>query len=392
MPMAYSKSFSFLISILLFIFHNFHVSTAQKIKGGYWFPGSSFAVSDINSTLYTHLFCAFADLNASTYQVTISSSNAPQFSTFTQTVQKKNPSVKTLLSIGGGASNPSTFSAMASQAGRRKTFIDSSIQLARSNNFHGLDMDWEYPSTSTDMTNYGFLIREWRTALVNEARNSGKQILLLVGAVFYSSNYYSLNYTIQDVINAFDFVNVMAYDFYGPNWYPNFTAPPAALYALNHPAANRVSGDMGIRDWIGSGMPASKLVLGVPFYGYAWRLLNSNNRGLFDRANGSAFGGDGSMGYSQIREFVSQNRAACTFNSTVVSDYCSSGTTWIGYDDVQSVSAKVAYAKTNNLGGHFVWHVGADYNWVLSQAGERVCLQWSFLYSIFLFYLYQYYY
>ena len=105
-----------------------------------------------------------------------------------------------------------------------------------------------------------------------------------------------------------------------------------------------------------------------------------------------ASGGDGSMGYSQIREFVSQNRAACTFNSTVVSDYCSSGTTWIGYDDVQSVSAKVAYAKTNNLGGHFVWHVGADYNWVLSQAGERVCLQWSFLYSIFLFYLYQYYY
>ncbi|TKY54729.1 Chitotriosidase-1 protein [Spatholobus suberectus] len=298
MAMAYSKKFPFLISILLFVLH-LHVSTAQTaIKGGYWFPASGFAVSNINSSLFTHLFCAFADVNPNTYQVTISSSNAPQFSTFTQTVQQKNPSVKTLLSIGGGASNPSIFSAMASQASTRKSFIDSSIQLARSNNFHGLDLDWEYPSTGSDMTNYGSLIREWRSALLSESRTSGNPVLLLVAAVFYSSKYYSLEYPIQAITCSLDWANIMAYDFYGPNWYPNRTAPPAALYALNN-SANRVSGDEGIRAWIGSGVPAKKLVLGVPFYGYAWRLLNPNNPGLFAPANGSAIAGDGSIGYTQ---------------------------------------------------------------------------------------------
>ncbi|KAK7388338.1 hypothetical protein VNO78_23153 [Psophocarpus tetragonolobus] len=336
MAMAYSKKYPFVISLVLLVLH-FHASSAA-MKGGYWFR-----------------------------EIRIPSANAAQFSTFTQTVQQKNPSVKTLLSIGGGASNPSTFSSMASQASSRKTFIDSSIQVARSNNFHGIDVDWEYPSSLSDMSNYGILLREWRSALVSEARTSGKAALFLAAAVFYSSSYHSLPYDVQALSESLDWLNVMAYDFYGPLWYPNRTAPPAALYAVNHSAANQVSGDIGIRAWIGSGMAANKLVLGLPFYGYAWRLLNVNNNGLFAPANGSAFAGDGSIGYNGIRAFISQNRAPCVYNSSAVSNYCYSGTTWIGYDDVQSISTKVTYAKTNKLCGHFVWHVGADYNWVLSQ-------------------------
>jgi chitinase len=33
--------------------------------------------------------------------------------------------------------------------------------VARSNNFHGLDLDWEYPSTKEEMTNFGSLLNEW---------------------------------------------------------------------------------------------------------------------------------------------------------------------------------------------------------------------------------------
>ncbi|CAJ1944778.1 unnamed protein product [Sphenostylis stenocarpa] len=157
--MANSKRFPFLIPFLLFMLH-LHVSTAE-INGGHNF------LFKLRSVLI-----------------------------FTQTVQRKNPSVKTLLSIGGGASDPSTFSTMASQPSSRKSFIDSSIQLARSNNFHGLDLDYEYPSSSSDMQNLGVLIREWRTALFSEARTSGKQVLLLALAAFINSNYYSLNYPI----------------------------------------------------------------------------------------------------------------------------------------------------------------------------------------------------
>ncbi|KAI6682423.1 hypothetical protein NL676_036304 [Syzygium grande] len=93
--------------ILLFLCFSFlsllqiNSCMAQNVKGGYWFLGSGVAAADIDSTLFTHLFCAFADLDASTNQVVISSSNAQSFAAFTSDVQQKNPSVVTLLSIGG---------------------------------------------------------------------------------------------------------------------------------------------------------------------------------------------------------------------------------------------------------------------------------------------------
>ncbi|KAH7546213.1 class V chitinase [Ziziphus jujuba] len=364
-----SKTSPFLFSIFFFLLglHSCAGQTAN-VKAVYWFPDSEFPVSSINSTLFTHIFCAFADLNNTTYQVTISSANAAKFKNFTQTVQQKNPNVKTLLSIGGGRADKDAFASMASQASRRKSFIDSSINLARSNNFHGLDLDWEYPDTATKYANFGTLLSEWRTAIANEARISGETTLLLTAAVFRSSNYYSLSYPVRSVSDNLDWINVMSYDFYGPGWSPNFTAPPAALYSG---ASGQVNGDAGIRDWIQSGVAARKIVLGLPFYGYAWRLVNSNNRGLFAPANGSAISGDGSIGYGQIRNFISQNKATTVYNGTVVTDYAYSGTTWIGYDDTQSVSTKVSYAKGKGLLGYFAWHVGADSNWVLSQTASR---------------------
>ena len=363
-----SKTLPYVFSTLLFLLQ-LHFSAGQTVvQAAYWFPGSGFPVSSIDSTLFTHLFCAFADLNPTTYQVTISSSNTAQFSTFTQTVQQKNPSVQTLLSIGGGGADATTFASMASQASTRKSFIDTSITLARSNNFNGLDLDWEYPSTATEFTNLGLLLNEWRAAVASESTSSGNSPLLLVAAFFYSSNYYSLNYPIQAITNSLDWVNVMAYDFYAPPSYssPNLTGPPAALYN----PTSQVSGDSGIKSWIQAGVPAQKLVLGVPFYGYAWTLVNANDNGIFAPANGAAISSDGSITYSQIKDFITQNSATAVFNSTIVTDYCYSGTTWIGYDDTQSISTKVTYAKGNGLLGYFAWHVGGDPNSVLSQTGS----------------------
>ncbi|CAL1358855.1 unnamed protein product [Linum trigynum] len=343
-------------------------SPAAVVRGGYWFPESGFASSAINSKLFTHLFCAFAGVDPQTFRLTVPDANQPQFSTFTQTVQRQNPSVKTLLSIGGGNANLTTLAAMASQPGRRKAFIGSSISLARSYNFHGLDLDWEYPSDTTQMANFGALLAEWRAAVAEEAGSSGKPPLFLSAAVLYLSYYYSpsVPYPVQTISNSLDWINLMAYDFYGP-WLPTMTAPPAALYN----PGRRESGDNGVNSWIESQFPAEKIILGMPFFGWSWRLVDPENHELYSPANGKALAGDGSAGYDLINAFVAQNRGTKVFNSTVVSDYCYSGTTWIGYDDVQSVSTKVAYAKNRGLGGYFAWHVGADDNWTLSTTASQ---------------------
>ncbi|OAY31428.1 class V chitinase [Manihot esculenta] len=360
-----TKVFPLFFAALLFLLQ-FHSSSAQNaVRGAYWYYGSGFQVSEIESNLFTHLFCAFADLDPQTNQVTIPSGSQAQFFTFTQIVQRKNPSVKTLLSIGGGGGDKvaAAFDSMASQASSRKTFIDSSISLARAYNFHGLDLDWEYPNTTTQMTNFGLLLNEWRAAVAAEAQNSGRTPLLLSAAVLYLSYYYSTSvpYPIQAVSNSLDWINLMAYDFYGPGW-SNVTGPPAALY---NPGTT-VSGDYGVTSWINAGLQANKIVLGFPFFGRAWQLANASENGFFADTVGAAL--TDAVIYSEIEEFIDDNDITALYNGTYVSNYCYFGTTWIGYDDTQSVSAKVSYVKDKALLGYFAWQVsGDDDDWTLSR-------------------------
>ncbi|XP_020267030.1 acidic mammalian chitinase-like, partial [Asparagus officinalis] len=125
-----------------------------------------------------------------------------------------------------------------------------------------------------------------------------------------------------------------------------------------------------------AGLPANKIVLGLPYYGYAWALANPNNHGLGAKANGPASGpgidSDGSITYSSVRDFIQTNNAVEVYDATVVVNYCYAGSTWIGYDDVASISAKVKYAKGKALRGYFAWAVHGDYNWVLSKNAKSV--------------------
>ncbi|PNY09053.1 glycoside hydrolase family 18 protein [Trifolium pratense] len=362
--MAYSKKHSFLlISTLLMILQLQFSSAKAAIKGGYWYSDSGLAVSDIDPSYFTHLFCAFADLDSNTNQVTISSTNAASFSTFTQTIQAKSSSVQTLLSIGGGGGSAlaQKFANMASQASSRKSFIDSSIQLARDNNFNGLDLDWEYPSSDTDKTNFGLLITEWRAAVAQEASSSGNPALLLSAAVGGSDQITPLQYYPgQDIADNLDWVNVMTYDLFTSDSYPTVTQPPAPL---KNPTG-QFSAEEGITKWIGLGVPKSKLALGLPFYGFKWSLADPNDHGLFDTATQ----GLGAVKYKDIINAGAQ----VVYNSTYVTNYCFTGTDWYGYDDTQSISAKVDYAKQNGLFGYFSWHIEQDSNWALSQAGQYI--------------------
>ncbi|XXG58922.1 hypothetical protein AAC387_Pa04g1104 [Persea americana] len=97
------------LSWSLFYLHLNPTSAQTPVKAGYMSSDSELPISNINSALFSHLFCAFVDLNPQSNQF-----YATLFSTITQTVQQKNPNVKNLLSIGGGNSNSTYFAAMAS--------------------------------------------------------------------------------------------------------------------------------------------------------------------------------------------------------------------------------------------------------------------------------------
>ncbi|CAK9177368.1 unnamed protein product [Ilex paraguariensis] len=220
---------------------------------------------------------------------------------------------------------------MASNSASQKTFIDPSINWARS---------------------------------YAEAKNSSKPPLILTASVSFAPTVDGLNYPIQSISSGLNWINVMAYDFFDPTR-SKFTNSHAALYD----SIGQVSASYGIGAWIQAGITAKKLVLGMPFYGYSRRLVNANNHGVLAPANGLVGSDMGAITYHQIKAFITQNKATTVYNATIVSDYCYAGTTWIGYDDKQITSTKVSYAKQKGLLGYFAWRVAADYNWGLSQQG-----------------------
>ena len=361
---------------IVFISLKFQSSKAQSwIKAGYWYSDSEFTIYDIDSKLFTHLICAFADVNSSSFELSISFSNEHYFSTFTDTVKQKNPSITTLLSIGGGLADYSVLSQMVSNSSHRKSFIDSSIKLARLNGFQGLDLCWVSANTSSDMTNMGILFKEWQNATSSEARNSSQAELILTAAVHYSPDVEDTSFPVDSIRSYLDWIHVMAYDYYMPQSV-NITGAQAALF---DPSSN-VNTDLGIKAWIGKGIPSSKLVLALPYYGYAWTLVNPKENRIGAPASGPAISEDGSMAYKAIKVYIERNNAEVMYNDTYVVNYCSVGSTWIGFDDVEVVKVKVSYAQEKKLLGYVAWHIANDDNWVLSLAGMRP----QFSFKIFL--------
>ncbi|KAK9947384.1 hypothetical protein M0R45_003013 [Rubus argutus] len=353
----------------------FHVLLALKlepseartwIKVGYWYSGSDFPMSGINSSLFTHLIYAFAAVNSSSYELSVSSSERSYYSTFTETVKKKNPSITTLLSIGGGDANYSVLSTLVSSYSHRNSFIQSSIKLARLNGFQGLDLCWVSANTSSDMSNLAILFQEWRVAVNSEAATNQ---LILTAAVHYSPDLEDSSFPIDSIKNNLDWVHVLGYDYYTPQR-SKFTGAHAALY---NPSSN-ANTDYGIKAWIRSGLSASKLVLGLPFYGYAWTLVNpSKDNSIGAPAIGPAITKGGALSYKYINGYIQKYGAGSdvVYNAAYVAKYCVIGSIWIGFDDAEIVRLKVSYAKEKGLLGYFVWQVSLDDNWSLSLAAAK---------------------
>ncbi|KAJ8753121.1 hypothetical protein K2173_017674 [Erythroxylum novogranatense] len=363
------RTFIIFLFFFLSVSSKFQCSKSQEtwIQAGYWYSASELPVSDVDSSLFTHLIYAFAFINSSTYKLYINSSTEQSFSRFTSTIKRKNPSAISLLSIWAGREDLEIFSSMISDSFHRKSFIDSSINMARINDYGGLELTGVVPSMRLNMTNLGTLFDEWRGAAASESKNSGKSELLLIMAGYYSPSLDSVTYPIGSLIRNLDWIEIVAYDYYVPTK-SNLTGAHAALYGT----LSQANTDRGIREWLRTGLSASKLVLGLPYHGYAWQLVNPKDNFIGAPAFGPAITTDGSMGYKSIKFFIQNhgNGKTSSFNSTYVVNCFTVGSNWFNFDDVEAIRAKVAYAKEKKLSGYSVFQLSNDDNWLLSKAAQ----------------------
>ncbi|KAL2322113.1 hypothetical protein Fmac_026492 [Flemingia macrophylla] len=93
------------------------------------------------------------------------------------------------------------------------------------------------------MSNMGSLFEKWRKAAKSEAADSSIQELIITASVQFRQGLVSTSYPVESIWNNLNWVHVMAYDYYMPQW-ANFTAAHVALYDPN----SSVNTDRGFDD------------------------------------------------------------------------------------------------------------------------------------------------
>jgi GH18 family chitinase len=152
--------------------------------------------------------------------------------------------VKVLVSIAGGGKHP--YYARLLQDDHREALVSNLVAIVKRYGLDGIDVDIEGGDIDE---NYDNFVLELSKALKQQDK-----LITAAVAVFYKGAYTDRE------LSAFDFVNVMSYDHTGP-WEPDKPGPHAtygeAVSDLDYFTTERA-------------MPAGKLGLGVPFYGYAF--------------------------------------------------------------------------------------------------------------------------
>jgi chitinase len=292
--------------------------------------------------------------------------------------QSRGKSLRLIFAVGGASSSSaSAFSAIAADSAHRQHFVTSCIQLLQQQGFDGLDIDWEYPATPADITNATALMSAFRGSL-NAAGNdpyTGVPYLLTMDV---PAGWYSSQFDPAGIAPSVNWVNVMTYDFAGC-WGMTNTGHNSPLKgSIDDPDGSSNDGQDAVLDWISRGMPAAKINYGLPYYGKAFQaLLNLGPNPAYPGRYASidpgpngdvscpqgTWAADGSLDYwDLVQRYVNVNGYSRIWDAEqrVPFLYKNQASYWLSYDDPTSIGEKVDWAKTQGLGGVFVWELSME--------------------------------
>ena len=308
-------------------------------------------------------------------------------------LKQKYPDLKIVIAIGGASMPPQAFAALAATDAGRKHFVQSCIAdyigghftgaFGQSPNqwesgvqvqgppgpavpdtpglFDGIEVDWEFP-TSADTANFTALMREFRTQLDNLRRRA---YILTYDAPAGQQNFSNID--IAGIDPSVNYVDLMTYDYAGP-WQnqTGFVAPLRRTLYDPDPTLNIA---YTVHAYIANGASPEKILLGVPLYGYGWKLdAPSARQGQFEAAAPLPAPGNpdpvSTEGFNYIKtvvEPVSQlfrDRIANRGNTET--PWLFDGTTFWTFDDERSIHQKMNFALQEGLGGAFAWELSGD--------------------------------
>jgi chitinase len=277
-------------------------------------------------------------------------------------LKSQNPSLKVLISVGGWLGSGG-FSDMSLTKDSRHVFIESAMKFLERHQLDGLDIDWEFPGLigagnrfrPEDKHDYTLLFKELRKRFDKEEKRLHRRLFLSTATGAQPD---FIEHTEMGLVQKYvDTVNLMAYDYYEPSD-DGITGHHAPLFT-NPADPKKISGDRSVREYEQAGVPAEKIVLGVPFYGHPWGEVDDVDHGLFrpGKVVPNTF-----ANYGAIKDTMINNGFTRYWDSTASAPYLynSEKKIFVSYEDPESLALKCKYVVDHKLRGVMFWDYAGD--------------------------------
>jgi chitinase len=286
-------------------------------------------------------------------------------------LKQRHPSLKVMISLGGWLGSK-RFSDVAVSAEARQRFVASCIELylvKYPRLFDGIDIDWEFPVEGglpdniyrpADRENLSKLVAEFRRQLdLLPAPRGGRYALTIAVS---AAPYLMANLDLKRLADTVDWLNVMTYDYHAGSEIAHFNAP---LFESKDDPTPQLNIRASLQAFVDAGVPHSKLVVGVPFYGRAYGQVANVDNGLFQTGDPNAVKdwGEDTIDYRALMNEHLEERGFARFwddDAQVPWLYSPESRVWISYDDPTSIALKAAYVREHGLGGIMIWELGGD--------------------------------
>lgn len=253
--------------------------------------------------------------------------------------------------------------------------IDQAVSEVSTRGIDGINVDFEYFGSNggkyrQDFTNF---VANLTSALHQRVPGSKVSVALYASAAISPRIY-----EIASLSRHADQIFMMAYDFAGTN--ASIAAPTSPLYGARD-GSYWYDISTAVDDFLKQ-MPAHKLVLGLPWYGYNYPVYSPGNNALTQKGYYVSSRVRTKRGYKLVKRFVSPPPSlATTYAQLQQIGLDAQGYTtgwddkgqvgWVAYkrngvwrmeyqEDTRSLSIKYDFAKERKLGGVGIWALGFE--------------------------------
>ncbi|OGD73887.1 hypothetical protein A3A84_00550 [Candidatus Collierbacteria bacterium RIFCSPLOWO2_01_FULL_50_23] len=251
----------------------------------------------------------------------------------------------------------------------RQKAIESILQTVADKQFDGVNVDFEYMGYPDESTRALFsqfvsdLSAKCKMEAARPARNAthsvagGCEMSLDVFADSASKNRL---YDLKALAKSADVIIVMAYDFFRPSSSQSGPVAPLRGKCINSNSCLDYDIVTSISD-VSKLVPAYKLLLGVPFYGYEWQTVDREFLArTYPKTGGLAT-------YKRVRDLLSDatiSSLSATWSAATFTPYLSyfeDGNIYqIHYDDENSLRLKIEFVHQAKLAGIAIWALGYE--------------------------------